>query len=387
MYRFGIVYIYENGSTSSVYNIKGYKMRLTTGIGDSLGAKEDSNLDNDFGIFKMPKCDIIANTYIKPLGIQPRFEKGYSELLKTMGIVGYFFVRQARIPISLAQGVTTKVHRYANFPTLTLEGKRWEGSERGDSKENIVRSVTENLLSQYKKLSNAEDSCRVIQIPEPLVETRGIYCLDAAVNLQLQSLFNLNKFNLTGNYSLTTEIDDKYGIFNKINFKNESYSIGETQLVYIPENTPLKYFNKRGFATRIGNAESAKEFMPAFASSIKDLSTANPVRGIFAPFIGIISDQLPRNNNLVTIKVLGEDKALLTERQNNKSPYFSISDRYSLESMTNVNINTLYRGDCYTCTVSMRYITNFSDPTVPINDTIVNSSWVTQTNRDEVGTG
>jgi hypothetical protein len=59
-------------------------------------------------------------------------------------------------------------------------------------------------------------------------------------------------------------------------------------------------------------------------------------------------------------------------RKNDLSDYFAISDRYSIpKDSTNINV---YRGDCYTNTVTVRLTRNFADPDTPIMDTVVDDT-------------
>ena len=59
-------------------------------------------------------------------------------------------------------------------------------------------------------------------------------------------------------------------------------------------------------------------------------------------------------------------------RGNNTSPFFAVSDRYLLDN----NSVEVYRGDCYTNTVTIRLNRNFVDPDVPVNEHILdNHTW------------
>jgi hypothetical protein len=58
-------------------------------------------------------------------------------------------------------------------------------------------------------------------------------------------------------------------------------------------------------------------------------------------------------------------------RRDDNSPFYAISDRFEL---SNVNrIHNVYRGDCFTNTVTIRLNRNFKDPDYPINDAIIDS--------------
>ena len=51
-------------------------------------------------------------------------------------------------------------------------------------------------------------------------------------------------------------------------------------------------------------------------------------------------------------------------RGNDQAPFYAISDRYSLEDLSVLDV---YRGDCFTNTVTIRINRNFVDPDYPIN--------------------
>jgi hypothetical protein len=58
-------------------------------------------------------------------------------------------------------------------------------------------------------------------------------------------------------------------------------------------------------------------------------------------------------------------------RRDDNSEFYAISNRFELTDEN--RIQDVYRGDCFTNTVSIRLNRNFVDPDVPINDTIVDS--------------
>lgn len=89
----------------------------------------------------------------------------------------------------------------------------------------------------------------------------------------------------------------------------------------------------------------------------------NILRGHFTPFIGI-NKILSHGLWSIRLKDTSDENALIVRKQD-ESPYFAVSNR------TN-NVSTdVYRGDCFTNTVSMRIIRNFVDPEVPISDNII----------------
>jgi hypothetical protein len=148
-YRFGIVFIYNNNQLSPVFNIRGYDMNLTNrqnSIIDPFNLPEfepdnyiydKHTMSNSKGVIKTSKTSDVNNiiylnfhlndleTYIKYTSDLTEAEKnlyvsgvGKYDVKKFLserhGIKGFFFVRQNRIPTTLAQGIvvglTTKDH-------------------------------------------------------------------------------------------------------------------------------------------------------------------------------------------------------------------------------------------------------------------------------------
>jgi hypothetical protein len=55
-------------------------------------------------------------------------------------------------------------------------------------------------------------------------------------------------------------------------------------------------------------------------------------------------------------------------RGNDNSPFYSISNRFDISKFESTDV---YRGDCFTATVTIRINRNFRDPNTPLNDIIV----------------
>lgn len=133
LYRFGIVYIYANGSKSNVFNILGR---------NELSNKEDLWLKN---ISCESEIILQDNHYIKSIGginvsrinrrgvcrinsdsnnpwdingIDFKFIDGVKEKLSELGIIGYFFVRQKRIPLRLMQAFCTPIFENTFTPAI-----------------------------------------------------------------------------------------------------------------------------------------------------------------------------------------------------------------------------------------------------------------------------
>ena len=108
------------------------------------------------------------------------------------------------------------------------------------------------------------------------------------------------------------------------------------------------------------------------------------LRGIYCPILGVDdigSDNYPflTDNTIYNIYTnnynpRNETNVIqwFTARSIDQSPYYAVSDRYTIDK-TAIDI---YRGDCFTNTVTFRINRNFVDPEVPItNEVLSYSSW------------
>lgn len=110
-YRFGLVYILSDGSTTPVFNITGYyTINYENGI-----FVNDQTTSNEFGIFKTPNVNILAADDIKPLCFQFNVPL-YTDEEFASKVKGYFIVRQKRIPITICQGLSIGVDGRSHTP-------------------------------------------------------------------------------------------------------------------------------------------------------------------------------------------------------------------------------------------------------------------------------
>lgn len=114
-YRFGIVYILEDGSNTPVFNIKGGEFTY-----DSENDNYVCDNTNYYGVFKTPNVDILSQSELKPLC----FNFEFNETLSDSKVVGYFIVRQKRIPLTICQGLSIGIDKKSKTP-LTWDGNNW----------------------------------------------------------------------------------------------------------------------------------------------------------------------------------------------------------------------------------------------------------------------
>jgi hypothetical protein len=146
--------------------------------------------------------------------------------------------------------------------------------------------------------------------------------------------------------------------------------------IYMNEDVPYKYVDGYGFSSKAGSAESVKEF--GFFGKNDEDDKKNPknynlIRGIFSPYIAVCANL--DNNSLYSVKISNYSNQYMKDyfgiRRDDNSPFYAISDRFELVDSNRTQ--DVYRGDCFTSTVTVRLNRNFTDPDYPINDTIIDS--------------
>lgn len=373
IYRLGIVYIMMDDSLSPVFSLRGTEFNdrgdsnissTETPIGDDgkmnylerdafLGNR--GWLDNTFGVFKNPNVDIIHSDKVLPLYYSIDLSK-ISNILPKYGVKGYFIVRQKRIPTSLCQGLSVGIDSYSYTPLLK-SGNMWFG-------ESFV-TKDGKLSTNFQKRKASVDR----------IECSGLLSLDAATIPTLQSTFDGSNFYITTNTSAgSLETDDK----NDRHFYVTAGSASKQTLIahttYINSDTPLRYINGYSYSTKCGAAEDVSQF--SFLGK-RETGTTNLalIRGLYCPYLGVSTTL--QDNTVYTIKIPNYSRSFIKNyfkiRQNDNSPFFAISDRMPLDKKS-LNV---FRGDCYTNTVTMRINRNFIDSEVPVNEIIMDdTTWL-----------
>lgn len=161
LYRLGVVYILSNNALSPVFNIRG-RENIATFKGDVAGndiydsqycrylfieeddkdsevkiqTNESTNLliqpgekegsvganvgsyENCKGVVSFKSEDDTHNVHL----IEIRVEEETITRLKKLGVVGFFFVRQTRIPLTLSQAVAIGLDKEGRLPTIPTKG-------------------------------------------------------------------------------------------------------------------------------------------------------------------------------------------------------------------------------------------------------------------------
>ena len=137
-YRFGVVFIRDDDTTTPAFKLIG---KAFSSIGDNnsggLNISEsewESSTNNNYilgsptfynrnGVFKNPSddgCRVVnySSKNVYPWYYQFQIDSTYVEELKTLGIKGYFFVRQKRVPSILCQGMSISIDKTSHTPML-----------------------------------------------------------------------------------------------------------------------------------------------------------------------------------------------------------------------------------------------------------------------------
>lgn len=200
----------------------------------------------------------------------------------------------------------------------------------------------------------------------------GLLSLDACVIPSIQSILDGNEFSLKARKkegSLSKDSSNNRHWALSANTNNED-SRTLASAVFVDSDTSLKYVNGYSYATKCGSAEDVSGFS-YFARRDREKTNWKLLRGLFTPYIGVGAKL--RDNTIYNIMVPGYNenytKDYFNIRANDNSPFFAISDRYELPNKeTSINV---YRGDCYSNTVTFRMNRNFIDSEVPVSNSII----------------
>lgn len=350
-------------------------------------------LNNTGGVFQMPHY-FDANIYqdksntstpkpeIHPLGMQFKVPNDVIQELRAHKVKGLFFVRQQRIPITYAQGLSVGIDSVSYIPMLYInrEGKN------NYYYESFLTEKRQLLIDFSRRWKTSEST-----------QSNGLICLDAIVNPQLQAILDGSTFHLEAKCNTIIKQEGNTRQFyahQQLKYPlNRTYS--DSKLVYVPQECQLRYINKYGFSTKVGSSMEAKQFgFVGFKDNKAD--SHNFTRGTFTPFIGTQGRLL--DSHVYSIKIPNYSDIYLEEyyqaRIADTMPFYSVSPRFDIlneyidkngdmqysdtdikkgigEDAAYTIFPEVYRGDCYTNTVTLRMHSNFIDADVPINDLII----------------
>lgn len=343
LYRFGIVYIFNDDHLSPVYNLRGCDFnkcdsdKKNYSFEGKIKDIELTNflnkaiLENTYGVFRFSTgIDIIKyskteqENNVYPLGIKFTIPELVINKLKEYNIKGYFFVRQKRIPNFLAQGFSIGVDQASSIPTL--RNGETTSTDEGSSPIYISESFTNKsgvLTTDYKS--------RIIE--SNVCSSSGLLCVDAYVDKQLQSLFNGSEFKV----SLVTKFSDdlettKTRIYYPRFEENRSGEETVKKLVYVDSEISNRIVDNYSYSTKAGVQEEIKNLV-SFGKGVTDKKDFyGYIRGIFAPFLGVQGTLT--DNCIYSIYAANFNETFIEEyftiRMNDKSPFYTVSPRYNL---------------------------------------------------------
>lgn len=409
IYRLGIVYIMFDGSVSPVFNLRGinglpYESELfdrytnksfslydsTTGdrqylkIDEATYELEDSRyIENSKGVIRIDSTNGGNTHNVYGLGMFVPIE--VVDYLKSK-VRGFFIVRQKRIPTILAQSYILPLASKAEVPAINL-------LDTGKDPQYSV--IVERFLNDSKVLG-ADYTDRIYNLTnynEKTSYARAGICPEFTVRQPyFNTLFTGTSFPIKESRLIPASVGLERNEYDPRNYyvnaymRNNSVKEADAKIVGVADNTPIIAVEDYAFRARAGEAEEAFRFRYLELEN-KSKDATNLVRGSYSPYIGIIGNV--DVGRIVNIYIPGYNTGNMKDyfaiRYEDVSPYYSISDRVSFDSVVDTyNITetsgvhaytlTCYRGDCYICNYTHRLNRNFQDPDAPINDEIVDEN-------------
>jgi hypothetical protein len=101
----------------------------------------------------MPEVKVLGTGQVCPLGLKMEISKQVVDKLKELKIKGVMFVRQPRIPIALAQGLSIGVSKRAHIPMISMcqNDKTVYVAESILSKKSLQRNVLHSVDTEGKE--------------------------------------------------------------------------------------------------------------------------------------------------------------------------------------------------------------------------------------------
>lgn len=421
IYRLGVVYIMSDNSLSEVFNIRGgnniksitdYTINnpeinpeiLYSDSGDRqyITIDEDTNclhggkpLENSKGVVRFMK-NTDNSEYINYIQVLvPTVVLKY--LKDTYDIKGLFFVRQKRNPTLLAQAFTMSYDSEAQCPAIYCRGANYIESfltqrpVQTTNKKGINGLINRyleakqagRLIHDYDKhlciLKNTKSDGDIVTAicPEFMINQSRYNALFTGTDYVIESV---------GKYGGLEWQDNNHRMYNAIGGKTINYK-GKAKIISVTDDTPSVAIDNTIFRSKLGDAEEAYQFRYIEANNRSKSDAYNLVRGIYSPYLGIVSKGNISYNSIINIYIPGYSESQMNNyfaiRYDDNTAYYSIGDRIDINTaihdwkhLNDVKDNpyqytTLARGDCYLCTFTHRLNRNFADSSNPYNDEIL----------------
>lgn len=407
IYRIGVVYVLKNGSLSPVYNIRGCNNLPKYGLGveyddwkeltidyDTQLINSGKSLENSAGVIRINDTDPEGEEYfqIRGLVIKPQDADVIAEL-KKLGVKGYFFVRQKRIPTILCQGFMLGQDTYSGIPAWKVGGSEESGW------------ITESFITDRGQLTH-DYADRLITLTASKTQNNIALCPEYELNQgYFNNLFTGSAMPIKQETTEQVLRGNENHFYTTDTYKKSDKSFTQANVVSVPDGALIvdgsnKFRNIAGKAEDISYTCISSKSVPikknfANTTSKKVVSYLNGhltvdkideehqskvkmVRGLYGTYLGIYKQKTLDTNSVINIYIPGYNAGRMDDyfkiRIDCEDPYYTISERISLGSETEHHV---YRGDCYISQFTHRMNRNFQDPNAPNNDVIIDeSTWV-----------
>lgn len=418
IYRLGVVYIMSDNSLSEVFNIRGgnnirnindytidnseinpVALYDNNGNRQYITIDENTNclhggklLENSKGVVRFTK-NTNSNDYINYIQVLvPTVVLKY--LKDTYDIKGLFFVRQKRNPTLLAQAFTMSYDAEAQCPAIYSRGTNYIEAfltQRPTLKKKkgvfafIIKQqekkLAGKLVQDYDKrlclLKNTKNNGNIVTAicPEFMINQSRYNSLFTGTDYVIESV---------SKYGGLEWKDNNHRMYNAIGETTIPYK-GKAKIISVTDDTPSVAIGDTIFRSKLGDAEEAYQFRYIETNNRSKSDACNLVRGIYSPYLGIVSRGNISYNSLINIYIPGYSESQMNNyfsiRYDDNTAYYSIGDRIDINTAIHdwkhLNDNNLYqyttlaRGDCYLCTFTHRLNRNFADSSNPYNDEIL----------------
>lgn len=409
-YRFGVVFIYKNGTLSNVYNTLGgifnndpnkkivtkpntfYDVsgailkRKYIEIDDYGWIKNQDNFYNTVGeylklnskgVCKINQDSEKSNTIY---GIKFDIPQEVVNFLKEdLDIRGLFFVRQKRIPNLIAQCYLMPMDELLEAPVLELQTQTDDGPKskyftecfltQGELKTETIQIAGHKFSNSYlmgNKLIANDYLNRLYEYENDSVSKNAYagICPDFMLNQPYYNqIFNGSKFNIqqvTNGAGLVKHGDIERNYISQ-DSATYSYTGGNNSVIIssVTDDVPTVSLKSKVFKLKIGQTEEAYRFqyceVDKGATNIGDEdydsinNATNLVRGNYSPYLAIYSTQKLKTGELYNIYLeeQNNENQNFLDRMNSSEPFYAISDRLNFEALSFDVDHSIYSKLCW----------------------------------------
>ena len=427
-YRFGVVFIYQNGTLSNVYNTLGGELTQEPLVvnkplyesnsiylirsyikTDENGWIRDSSVTGQY-VNSKGVCKILTeDSFDTSIGIKFNIPaEVINHLKEELGIRGLFFVRQKCVPTILGQCYLLPMDSVMEAPVISyadISNRNYVTECFLDNERQVVNAYS-NRLYTYNSSEGIPNSISQYAYA-------GI-CPDFLLNQPYYNqIFNGASFKLQ-KFDMPSYLKQEGRFYNQVedSLQDISMTLSDTKqkvkICSVTEDVPTVAIENCVYRLEMGKTEEAFRFRWVDVDNgSEDLGGNNSqdeahnlVRGKFSPYLAIYSNDKLEVNKLYNI-YQDSNISEIQEYQNrmdSSEPFYSVSDRYNFEELPYKTINrqlvftndpdfvdetkegdkvlTCFRGDCFSNIFTYRVNRNFNDPSLPNNDQIiVSDTW------------